>query len=96
MVLHVLASCVARPDTIGKARTLLIGLVEPIRSDAGCIRCDLVRDIANEAAMVFVEEWQGEAELDRHLADPHIAEVVAWVAPLLAQPFALNRYHVLG
>lgn len=96
MPLHVLATFVARPDTVNEVRTRLDTLVEPIRNDPGCLRCHLVSNAADETEMVFVEEWRGEAELERHLADAFIAGVVSEVAPLLARPLALERYTLLG
>ncbi|GAB2458549.1 hypothetical protein GCM10027082_06400 [Comamonas humi] len=95
MTLHVLATFVARPDTIDQVRHLLISLVEPIRKDPGCARCHLVSNGADVAEMVFVEEWFGHQELDRHLGDPLIAGVVERVVPLLARPLTLHRYDVL-
>ncbi|OZI77101.1 putative quinol monooxygenase [Bordetella genomosp. 12] len=96
MALHVIASFTSRPESIDEVRDLLIGLVEPIRNDPGCIQCDLVSREGNELELLFIEQWHGPQELDRHLADPHIAAVVQRAAPLLARPFSLDRFTAVG
>ncbi|MBS7348647.1 MAG: antibiotic biosynthesis monooxygenase [Comamonas sp.] len=92
MSLHVLATFVARPDTVEQLRPLLLSLVEPIRQDPGCTRCHLVSNNADGTEFVFVEEWLDEPALERHLSDAFIAGVVQQAAPLLAQPLTLHRY----
>lgn len=96
MALHVLATFVARPETVNQVRPLLVSLVKPIRQDPGCTRCHLVFNHADDTEMVFVEEWLGHQELDKHLNDAFVAGVVEQVVPLLAQPLVLNRYDVLA
>ena len=96
MTLHVLATFVARPDTIDEVRRLLSSLVDPIRADAGCTSCHFVVDVERPTDMVFIEQWVDDAALTRHLADPAIGGVVEQVAPLLAQPFVLARLRVPG
>ncbi len=95
MTLHVLATFVARPDTLAQLRPLLAGLVEPIRQDPGCTRCHLVANNDDGTELVFIEEWKNDQALDRHLADTFIANVVAQAAPLLARPLTLHRCSVV-
>ncbi|HLS50892.1 MAG TPA: putative quinol monooxygenase [Burkholderiaceae bacterium] len=92
MTIHVLATAQAREDTIDEVRALLQPLVEPIRNDPGCLRCDFVINTENPAEMVFIEVWKDEAALERHLADPQIVQGVEAVSPLLAQPLSLKRH----
>lgn len=92
VTLHVLATFVARPDTREQLVPLLTSLVEPIRQDAGCLRCDLVVNNDDETELVFIEEWTNDRALDRHLDDAFVAGVVAQAQPLLAQPLTLYRY----
>lgn len=96
MTLHVLATFIARSDTVGEVQTLLASLVEPIRNDPGCLRCHLVVDNAKPEKMIFVEEWTSGDALDLHLADAFVGQVVEKVAPLLAQPLTLDRHDAIG
>lgn len=84
MTIHVTARFTARPDTIDALRTLLVALVEPIRNDPGCIRCNLVRNLAAPTELTFIEEWHSQAALDQHLAETFVKAAVAEAEPLLA------------
>ncbi|AHV92728.1 putative quinol monooxygenase [Bordetella holmesii] len=96
MALHVIASFAARPESFKQVRELLISLIEPIRQDPGCIQCDLVTSADRPLELLFVEQWRGAPELERHLADPGIASVVQQAAPMLARPFSLERFTPVG
>lgn len=86
MTTHVTACFTARPETIDALRPILVALVEPIRQDPGCIRCNLVANVADPAEMTFIEEWNSQAALDRHLAEAFVKAAVAAAEPLLAGP----------
>lgn len=86
MTIHVTARFTARSDTIDALRTILVALVEPIRNDPGCIRCNLVANVADPAEMTFIEEWHSQAVLDQHLAEAFVKAAVAEAEPLLAGP----------
>jgi quinol monooxygenase YgiN len=93
MALHVIAQFVVRPDEIQAAGDILRELVGPIRSDPGCLRCNLVVDKENPASFAYIEEWRDEAALDQHLKDAEVLRLVDLVVPLLATPFSLARYN---
>lgn len=42
-------------------------LLDRIRHEKGCIRCNVYQDVENENAFIFIEEWETEADLDKHL-----------------------------
>lgn len=92
MTLHVIARFTARPETLDSLRTLLTGLVEPIRGDKGCIRCALTTSVQNPAEFNFIEEWADQAAIDEHLKDPSIQAAVNEALALLAMPFQLHLY----
>ncbi len=96
MALHVLATFVAREDTIAEVQELMQSLVEPIRADQGCLKCELVVNNADPAELIFIEEWTDESALDQHLGDAFVGEVVAKAEPLLARPFTLTRHTPAG
>ena len=72
MTLPVVAIFVAKPGLEEKLETLLRSVVEPTLLEEGCISYQVNRDIANPRRFVFTEEWQSKADLDRHLAAPHL------------------------
>ena len=83
MTLPVVAIFVAKPGFEEKLETLLRSVVEPTLREEGCISYQVNRDIANPRRFVFTEEWQSRADLDRHLAAPHLRTLAAQVLELI-------------
>jgi quinol monooxygenase YgiN len=44
------------------------------RQEPGCISYRVYEDTEVENDFVFVEEWESEEALQRHFAEPHVAE----------------------
>jgi len=83
MTLPVVAIFVAKPGLEEKLETLLRSVVEPTLLEEGCISYQVNRDIANPRRFVFTEEWQSKADLDRHLAAPHLRMLSQQVPELI-------------
>ena len=83
MTLPVVAIFVAKPGLEEKLETLLRSVVEPTLLEEGCISYQANRDIANPRRFVFTEEWQSKADLDRHLAAPHLRMLSQQVPELI-------------
>ena len=47
-------------------------VVDTTLREEGCISYQINRDMANPRRFVFTEEWESRADLDRHLAAPHL------------------------
>jgi len=72
MTLPVVAIFVAKPGFEEKLETLCRGVVETTLREEGCISYQVNRDMTNPRRFVFTEEWRSKADLDRHLAAPHL------------------------
>jgi quinol monooxygenase YgiN len=72
MTLIVVASFVAKPGSEQKLEQLFRGVVDTTLREEGCISYQINRDIENPRRFVFTEEWRSQADLDRHLAAPHL------------------------
>lgn len=83
MTLPVVAIFVAKPGLEEKLETLLRSVIEPTLLEEGCISYQVNRDIANPRRFVFTEEWQSKADLDRHLAAPHLRMLSQQVPELI-------------
>ena len=55
----------------------LAALVGPTRAQPGCLRCALLRDAENPAAIELVEEWASRADLDRHFRSEDCRRLLA-------------------
>ncbi|NML26214.1 putative quinol monooxygenase [Zoogloea dura] len=92
MSIHIVARLVARPDSIEALRPLLLGMLEPTRQEAGCIRYELINNKADAAEFLFVEEWASQEAINAHMETPHLKGLVVNSAPLLAEPLDVRFY----
>ena len=49
-------------------------LVEPTRSEEGCLNYDLHRGIEDPSVFFFYENWRSQQDLDEHLEKPYLKE----------------------
>ncbi|GAA1905392.1 putative quinol monooxygenase [Nocardioides lentus] len=88
--LHVVATIPVRPDAVAEARPILEALETATRAEDGCL--DYAAYTSSEdGVMVTVETWRAEADLDAHMATPHIATAIGAVTPLLAGEIVIHR-----
>ena len=92
MSVRVVAHLKARGDRIEEAREILKGLIEPTRSEPGCILYELLQNDADPTDLTFVEEWSSDAALTTHLESGHIRELRARAEELFAAPPDIRRY----
>jgi quinol monooxygenase YgiN len=72
MTLPVVAIFTAKPGFEDKLEQLFRSVVDTTLREEGCISYQINRDLANPRRFVFIEEWESQADLDRHLAAPHM------------------------
>ena len=78
----VLGSVTVREDTLEQALTLSHSHVARSRSEAGCISHNVNIDGENANRLVFVEQWQDMASLEKHFQVPESGEFVQAMAKL--------------
>ena len=66
-------------------------LVAPTQGEPGCIEYDLWQDIAEPTRFAMVEEWESEAALATHLAQPSLQKAVGRLAPMAAEAPTVQR-----
>ncbi len=89
--LRVVAIMKAKPGKESELRALLESLVEPTSKEAGYLRYEMHGNINDPAEFVFVEEWQTEADLDAHLASPHLQAAIERIPDLLSGELEIRR-----
>lgn len=94
--LHVIARMVAKADRAEELRELLAGLIEPTRAEAGCVMYALWRNRENANEFTFVEIWESEQALNKHLATPHLQHAIGRLGDLLAEPLSLGKYDLIA
>ena len=61
------------------------GMLEPTSVEPGCISCRFYQDIENTNAFTFVEEWESQADLEKHLRTDTF-RVLLYMMDLLSEP----------
>lgn len=70
--LTIIATIRARAGHEDEVLDGLRGLIAPTRSEDGCARYDLHRDLEDPTRFVFYETWESQEHLARHLESAHI------------------------
>lgn len=63
---------IVKKDKIECIKTELLKIVEPTRSESGCIKYDLHQDLENPNIFMFYEIWETKAAWKAHDLTPHI------------------------
>lgn len=71
-VVHCLAEVRAKPEHLDKVKSELLKLVEPTRSEDGCLSYHLQQDKAEPTLFYFVESWRSAADVEAHMATAHL------------------------
>lgn len=85
-IVTVVAILKAKPGQEEALRGELLALIPTTRAESGCLNYDLHRALDNPAVFVFHENWKTKADLDAHLAKPHLTAFFAKAGDLLAEP----------
>ncbi len=94
--LRVVARMKARSGKVDELRSLLMGLLEPTRKEAGCMSYELLQNNSDPTDFTFVEEWESDAALDAHLASAHVTSALSKVPDLVAEGPEIGRYTLVG
>ncbi|MGI5341595.1 putative quinol monooxygenase [Streptomyces sp. CA-181903] len=63
-----------KPERAAELKELLLSFVEPTRREPGCLEYHFHEDRDEPGVFVFYEAWRSRADLDAHLALPHIRD----------------------
>jgi len=65
---------------------LLRSLIEPTRVETGCVSCGLYKDLHDPSIIIWVEEWNTQEDLERHLRSRQYKKILAAFDMSSAQP----------
>ena len=85
----------AKPGMEETAKQELLALVEPTRSEEGCINYDLHQSLDHAGHFRFYENWTSKELLDRHLQSAHVKQFIAKMDRLLAEPPEITLWEKL-
>jgi quinol monooxygenase YgiN len=92
---HVVARFVAKLGREAELHEVLAGLVAPTRRELGCHQYDLLANPANPRDCCFVERWDGDEALDRHLETAHVRMALERSSEMIEAPPDVRRYRLL-
>jgi quinol monooxygenase YgiN len=91
-LLTVIAYMRAAAGKRDELRQALEALVEPTRQEKGYINYDMHQGLQDPDMFFFYENWESEADLDAHLAAPHLTAFAGRIPELLdEQGLTVNR-----
>lgn len=71
--LTIVAKIEAKKDQVDLIKSELIKLIEPTRSEEGCIQYDLHQDNENPEIFLFYENWESRELWQNHMNNDHLA-----------------------
>lgn len=92
--IHVIALFKAKPEKAGALKEFLSKFIEPTLKEMGCLKYVLHQNTSDPTDLAFIEEWSSHADLDRHLAAPHIQSALPHMGDFLVSPPDIRRYVV--
>lgn len=86
----VVATIPIRPDKAEFARPHLADLATGTRAEAGCISYELFESGSAPGLFITIERWKSQADLEGHMATPHVADAFAVLGESLAGEVAVH------
>jgi quinol monooxygenase YgiN len=91
-LLTVVAELLAKPGKEDELRRELLAVVEPTRKEEGCVEYYIHVATDEPGRFIFYENWASREALDRHMATPHLARLLAIAGDLLSEPPRIVTY----
>ena len=76
----------APPDKRHEIVQTLRSVLGPTQAERGCAGCHVDQDVDDPNVLTFVETWQQQADLDRHLASEEYRKLLAVMDMASAPP----------
>ncbi len=70
--LTIVARIEAKADKVEQVKKALLALIEPTRSEDGCLRYDLHQDNENAEVFLFYEIWSSREQWQTHMNSDHL------------------------
>ena len=90
----VLARIKAKPGLEQQVAEALTALVQPTRSEAGCINYDLHQSFDDKTLFMLYENWTSKKDLDEHLNMPYLRTFLSKAEDVLAQPVEITLWEM--
>lgn len=92
-IVAILRARAGREEELGRR---LAELVDPTRTEPGCLNYDLHRADADPAVWVLHENWRSDADLDLHFATPALVRLLGDLDQLIEGELQLHRLRMVS
>jgi quinol monooxygenase YgiN len=92
----VLALMKAKDGMEETARQELLSLVNPTRSEPGCINYDLHQATDEKSLFMFFENWKSMEDLEKHRETPHLKAYKQKAGSFLAKPVEVMLFEMIS
>ena len=73
-MIHLIATLRIKEGSLPAIMEAVTPCIEATRRETGCILYDLHQSLTEPDKLVFVEQWESRADLERHFTEPHLIE----------------------
>lgn len=94
--IHAITHLYAHLDRTDELGALLRSLVEPTRSEQGCLRYELQQNHESPTDFVIVSTWRDPEAVQLHACKCHAQRVLMRLPKLVAAPIDIRFYRRLG
>jgi len=91
-MVKVIANNHIKAGNLEKAYPLYEELVAETRKEPGCAGYDLLQDNQDAGHFVFVESWQTQEDLDKHMQSAHFTRILPQLDALSEKTGAVNLF----
>ena len=84
-MVRVVAPNYIKPENIKAAEPLFREIITATRKEKGCIEYRLFTKKEEPGLFVFIEEWESQAVLDKHIASEHFTRILPQIGKLKAK-----------
>lgn len=84
-IITVVAKLIVHEADVDAVKTELLKMIEPTRTEEGCIEYRLHQDNDDPKVFIFFEMWENLACLERHMATPHFSSYIYAVEGKIAE-----------
>ena len=92
----VLALVKAKEGMEETVREELLSLVNPTRSEPGCMNYDLHQATEEKTLFMFYENWKSMEDLEKHRETAHLKAFREKAAGLLAKPLEVTLFEMIS
>jgi len=92
----VLAVVTAKEGMEETVKQEVLSLVEPTRSEPGCINYDVHQATDEKSQFMFYENWESMEDLKKHSGTPHLKAYRQKVGSLLAKPIEVTLFEMIS